>query len=148
MTEQLRIRAFHKRDAMAVHRLDLTFPDPQSWASMRCYPVNQRRYVLVNERGSIRGYIFVENSGKHGIGTYVANLAVARQTQGTGWGQRLMDQAVACARRWGHQDVSLHVNATNDQGIRFYRRYGFYRAKTIKDYYDDGIAAWKMVKKV
>jgi ribosomal protein S18 acetylase RimI-like enzyme len=55
----------------------------------------------------------------------VKRIYLLQPFQGAGWGQRLMDEAVAHARTLGSRRVLLGVWTVNEDALRFYARYGF-----------------------
>ena len=55
----------------------------------------------------------------------IKRIYLLQPFQGGGWGWRLMDAAVAQARRWGSRRVLLGVWTVNEDALRFYARYGF-----------------------
>ena len=54
---------------------------------------------------------------------HISEIAVVED--GGGAGRALMLAAEAWARERGHTYVSLHVNARNERGLRFYERLGY-----------------------
>ena len=50
------------------------------------------------------------------------------------------------ARARGSKRLGLEVRADNRQALAIYRRMGFRLEGWLPEYYEDGCAAWKMVK--
>jgi GNAT superfamily N-acetyltransferase len=63
---------------------------------------------------------------EHGVGCYeLAKMAVAPETRGKGYGDRLMEIAVAWARQKGANKVILLSNTILEPAITLYKKHGF-----------------------
>src|SRR5207247_1267806 len=63
-----------------------------------------------------------------------------------GFGRQIMDAFVQrCAMR-GLRRIELEVRISNEEAIRFYKRYGFDIAAVLPKFYTDGEDGFKMVK--
>jgi ribosomal protein S18 acetylase RimI-like enzyme len=60
----------------------------------------------------------------------------------------MMNYTATMLRRLGEPSWSLNVRTKNEGAIRFYRRFGFVRSRTLRGYYEDGGDAWRMRLKV
>jgi len=83
-------------------------------------------YVWVPDEASRprpRGFVTFRS---HGRELFVDMLAIDRVYQGNGVGALLMNKAARLGRKRGCRFVRLFVNEGNGQGIRFYRKHGFY----------------------
>ncbi len=56
---------------------------------------------------------------------YLSNMAVAPSCRRAGIATRLLHAATCLARRWGEQEVYLHVDEANVAGKALYARAGF-----------------------
>jgi GNAT superfamily N-acetyltransferase len=61
----------------------------------------------------------------------VAAMAVAPPFRGQGWGRRLMEEAIAQARREGDRTLLLEVIAQNAPALALYRSLGFEARRTL-----------------
>ncbi|MDB5295310.1 MAG: folK [Phycisphaerales bacterium] len=81
--------------------------------------------VLVNPAGHVLGSV-----GLHRADAGTAELRkmyLHRSVRGQGWGRRLLDHALAEARRLGVQRVTLETAAVLADAVRLYERNGFVR---------------------
>jgi ribosomal-protein-alanine N-acetyltransferase len=73
-------------------------------------------------------------------------FAVSAPFRRQGIGRQIMDAFVqACAMR-GLRRIELEVRVSNDEAIRFYKRYGFELAGVLPKFYTDGEDGYKMVR--
>lgn len=74
------------------------------------------------------------------------SFCVHPEARGGGLGRRLLEALEACAEARGSEWLSLEVRADNRVALRLYRRMGFRLTCWLPAYYEDGCAAWQMVK--
>ena len=74
----------------------------------------------------------------------LASIAVDPAARTHGVGTALIEYTAAELRRRHVRHWCLMVRITNESAIRFYRRFGFTRTRTVRDYYADGSDAWRM----
>src|SRR5207247_29318 len=73
-------------------------------------------------------------------------FAVSAGWRRRGFGRQIMDAFVQrCAMR-GLRRIELEVRISNEEAIRFYKRYGFDIAAVLPKFYTDGEDGFKMVK--
>ncbi len=73
-------------------------------------------------------------------------FAVSTGLRRRGIGRQLMDGFLrACAMR-GLRRIELEVRTSNDEAIRFYKRYGFELAGVLPKFYTDGEDGYKMIR--
>lgn len=116
----------------------------------------QIEYLL----GRSRATIFVLEKGEELIGAAymlwrkahqnarLYNLAVDPAHQGGGYGRKLLRECELESARRDCAEINLEVRQDNEGGIRFYERHGYIVTRSISDYYEDGMAAFKMAKKL
>lgn len=76
----------------------------------------------------------------------VLMFAVSAGLRRQGIGRLMMDAFVrACAMR-GLRRIELEVRVSNEEAIRFYKRYGFEIAQRLPTFYTDGEDGYKMIK--
>lgn len=68
---------------------------------------------------------------------YIITLGVLAPYRNLGLGSLLLQKSIAILRDCVPEvaSVNLHVQINNEDAIRFYEKFGFKIAKTIKDYY-------------
>lgn len=73
-------------------------------------------------------------------------FAVTTRFRRQGIGTHMMNAFLqVCAMR-GLRRVELEVRVSNDEAIRFYKRYGFETAGVLPKFYTDGEDGYKMIK--
>ena len=76
----------------------------------------------------------------------VLMFAVSAGSRRQGIGRLMMDAFVrSCAMR-GLRRIELEVRVSNEEAIRFYKRYGFEIAQLLPKFYTDGEDGYKMIK--
>lgn len=108
-------------------------------------------HLVAFEGDLLVGHVTVQRE-RHPVTRHVASLsiAVAAGARGRGIGTRLMDEAVAWAKRSGVEKLVLSVYPHNEPAIALYRKFGFVEEGRLarhsrKSYgYEDEIlmAAW------
>ena len=78
----------------------------------------------------------------------LASIAVDPAFRAHGVGTALMEYLAAELQRRQVRHWCLMVRITNESAIGFYRRFGFIRTRTVRDYYEDGGDAWRMSRKM
>jgi ribosomal-protein-alanine N-acetyltransferase len=81
-------------------------------------------------------------------GAELVSIAVDPAFREHGVGTAMMNYTATMLRRLGEPSWSLNVRTKNEGAIRFYRRFGFVRSRTLRGYYEDGGDAWRMRLKV
>jgi len=75
-------------------------------------------------------------------------FAVTAGFRKQGFGSQLMNAFVqACAVR-GIRTIELEVRISNEEAIRFYKRYGFEISAVLPKFYTDGEDGFKMVRRL
>ena len=76
----------------------------------------------------------------------VLMFAVTAPFRRRGFGSQMMNAFIqACAMR-GIRRIELEVRISNDEAIRFYKRYGFEIAQDLQKFYTDGEDGYKMIR--
>jgi len=65
----------------------------------------------------------------------ILTIAVDPASQGRGYGQRLLQDAIVSARKAGAKKMYLEVASDNDVAIALYNKFGFKKIARRKDYY-------------
>jgi len=76
----------------------------------------------------------------------IYSLAVAPKWRGRGIANALLGLAERRARARGCDRLSLEVRTDNEIALGLYRRAGFARLHTVRNYYEDGAAALRLEK--
>lgn len=76
------------------------------------------------------------------------SIAVAGAARGQGVGRRLLRDAQRLARARGADRLRLEVRADNAAAIRLYEDLGYRPFGRYPDYYDDGMAALRMERRL
>ena len=76
----------------------------------------------------------------------VLMFAVTSGFRRRGFGSQMMNAFIqVCAMR-GIRRIELEVRISNDEAIRFYKRYGFEIAQNLPKFYTDGEDGYKMIR--
>jgi len=78
----------------------------------------------------------------------VLNYYVKPDYQGIGLGKLIMESAIAYLRSKQCENVTLEVRPSNKKALALYGKYGFVRAATRANYYDNGEDAYLMLLKL
>jgi ribosomal-protein-alanine N-acetyltransferase len=100
-------------------------------------------FFVAKQSGRIAGYIV---GCRTSWGAEIVSIAVEGPYQRRGIGKALMSHMLAEMRKVGVRAATLMVRATNMEAIRFYRSLDFSRTGTVRNYYLDGEAAYRMRK--
>ncbi|MFW6346390.1 MAG: GNAT family N-acetyltransferase [Halomonas sp.] len=103
-------------------------PDPEALAPARLLGYG----ILLFRHGSGRARLY--------------SFCVHPDARGGGLGRRLLEALEEAARARGSTRLGLEVRADNRVALALYRRMGFRLERWLPEYYEDGCAAWQMVK--
>jgi ribosomal-protein-alanine N-acetyltransferase len=139
------IRRARARDIPAIMAIEReVFPYPWSQRAFVQELANDVAVVKVlSERGKVKGYY---DLWRFRCEAHLLNLAVDRTRRRRGWGERLLNDALAEARKEDCETVMLEVRASNEVAIRLYAKHGFRPAGRRRRYYGDGEDAIVMAK--
>lgn len=73
-------------------------------------------------------------------------FAVSVGSRRQGIGRTMMDAFVRASAMRGLRRIELEVRVSNEEAMRFYKRYGFEIAQRLPAFYTDGEDGYKMVK--
>lgn len=76
----------------------------------------------------------------------IYSIATSEKFQGKGVGDALLKHAESIAGLSRYERISLEAEANNKKLIEWYKRRGFDVLELSKDYYEEGIDAYKMIK--
>jgi ribosomal protein S18 acetylase RimI-like enzyme len=104
--------------------------DPMDKASFRSVftdDLSKRGYSWVAEQnGQVLGMCFaIKGIARTSHVATITTLAVGKNAQGKGIGQRLVRDALQKLKEDGFRRIELFVEADNDKGINFYKKMGF-----------------------
>lgn len=103
--------------------------------------------VAVAPGGRMLGYMTVlfRRGARH---ARLYSIAVATAARGRGVGKVLLAAAEDAARRRGAASMRLEVRADDPSTRSFYRSHGYRRLAVASGYYEDGVDALRMEKKL
>ena len=100
---------------------------------------------IYEEEGEIIAYGFLIKMFEQGD---ISNIAVKKEYQGKGFGQKMLEYLIKSAAADGVEYLHLEVRPSNLPAHRLYQKYGFIQSRIRKNYYEDGEDAIEMVKPV
>ena len=100
--------------------------------------LKQRRGFFVNAYRRADCHLLIDGDDLVGFAAarqdgYVLFLAIAPETRGRGYGERLVAEVAA-----DHRTVTCHARASNRNAVEFYHHIGFETVRRITSYYEDG----------
>lgn len=103
--------------------------------------------IVATFHGSLVGYaLLLFRRGSSLARLY--SIAVSPECRGHGLGQRLLDQAQACAAGRQCACLRLEVRADNPAAISLYERNGYRRFATVDGFYEDHAQALRFEKRI
>ncbi len=100
--------------------------------------------VCKNASGEVIGYYGMNIIAGEG---YIANIAVAKNFHGCGFGSILMERMLEVAREKAATEITLEVRVSNEKAICLYEKFGFKIEAERKGFYSDGETAYIMWKR-
>ena len=141
---RVHIRRAEVRDLSRILRIERASFGEAAWDReiFLEYLRHRPRLFLVAETNTrLAGYIIASTeAGK----AELVSIAVAPHYRRRGIGNWMLRQARGRLRRHDVGTWWLMVRTDNEAAIRFYRRFGFVIGRLVKNYYEDGAAAWCM----
>ena len=131
------IRAFREADAAAVAEILRASPEASQWTEWGLKELLGWRGVvaLVGEDGrKVSGFIVGRQVGEE---AEILNLAVTVANRRKGEGRALLKRALEEFRTRQVSRVFLEVRESNEAGIAFYVRHGFFKTGKRASYYHD-----------
>jgi len=95
--------------------------------------------IAEHDSGSVAGFIVAEG-GRRKVG-HIITIDVLPGARRLGIGSTLLAAAEARLAAAGYQRVSLETAVDNASAISFYKRHGYFLAKTVPRYYSNGVDA-------
>jgi ribosomal protein S18 acetylase RimI-like enzyme len=141
----IHIRAATQKDLPAIEQIEASCFDADLRSSPRAL-----RYSLISPVQSV----WVAVAGRETIGVMVLHhhprsirifsIAVLSDFRGSGAGRRMMEKALALARRAGCAAVTLEAEQNRRILISWYEKFGFEIKKILRDYHSPGRHAVRM----
>lgn len=131
----MRLRPMREADVLAVMEIERrAYPFPWTAGIFRdCLRVGYCCWLLEQERQ-------VEAYGVMSVGAgeaHILNLCVRPESQGQGYGRKVLTHLLNLARRHRADTVLLEVRPSNEPALRLYRSLGFNEVAIRKNYYPD-----------
>ena len=102
-------------------------------------------FVVLDSSDSVAGYTFMEP--KRGCG-YVMSIAVHPRNRNQGYAELLLEALESECSKNGLKKMKLDVRKENLVAIKLYKKLGFIKVHTNRDYYGPGIDALTMEKQL
>ncbi len=146
----VRIRTAAKKDLKALVNLELIAFDKDRFSPRRIkYLLTKARstmLVLEQDREIIGvAYLLWHKNRRTGR---IYNIVISPKLQGKGYGAELLKRCERECKRRKCSHISLEVRVDNKSAIAFYKKNGFEIVGRLNDYYDDGMAGWRMRKEL
>jgi ribosomal-protein-alanine N-acetyltransferase len=102
-------------------------------------------FIVAKMRRRIAGYAIACVTGDRAELVSIASDPLYREQ---GVATAMMEYLTRELRSRKVRNWYLMVRIGNEAAIRFYRRFGFVRVRTQRDYYEDGTDAWRMRRRL
>jgi ribosomal-protein-alanine N-acetyltransferase len=138
------IRVVEASDLLEVLQIEYAvfkFPYPPDLVNFLY--ANYRETFLVADIGGIKGFLIAIYDEEEG---HILSIAVKDDCRDLGIGKALMGYIMSFLREQAVPLVRLEVRKGNARAISFYESMGFRRTEHLPDYYEDGEAAYVMIK--
>lgn len=142
--ERIEIRRATRRDLKRLLEIEAASFGRDAWdrelfvqALERCPEV----FLIARLQARVAGYAITCIERNH---AELFSIAVFPDARRRGVGEALIRHTLRVLRRRRLKTFGLMVRTGNKEAIRFYRRLGFRRIKTLKTYYAPGVDAWRM----
>jgi [ribosomal protein S18]-alanine N-acetyltransferase len=143
--EEIKIRLFEARDLPRILRIEDSSFGKDAWPAelFQEYARTSPKLFLVATMGRrrIAGYSI---AGIRGHAAELASIAVLPKYRGRGVATRLLKTTRRNVRRRGATAMWLMVRPDNKTAVSLYRTLGFVRTSSVRGYYEDGCAGWRM----
>jgi ribosomal-protein-alanine N-acetyltransferase len=149
MTPSISIRLFTRSDLQRILQIEHASFGKYAWDRnlfADFYHKCGELFLVAVKGRRVCGYILTCIGGRtHGAAELVS-LAVDPRYRQKGVASALMDSTLRRLRRRRILRVHLMVKVTNKTAIRFYERYGFWKSRLVRAYYEDRADGRRMEK--
>ncbi|HUT82425.1 MAG TPA: ribosomal protein S18-alanine N-acetyltransferase [Candidatus Bathyarchaeia archaeon] len=144
---------------ISIRRVNINDFDKLTELSEKCFPGDEVP-LIIKSLIDIEHFYVIENHlldkiigfvifGIFSIKTaHLMILAVHPEYQRKGYGSALLEKTIETVKLSPIKLIRLEVKTTNLPAIKFYEKYGFKIATTIKNYYEDNSDAFLMLKQI
>jgi ribosomal protein S18 acetylase RimI-like enzyme len=143
------IRPAQASDLEAIEDLERAIfaGDRLSRRSLRAFIGSRNRLLVATDREGIVGYALViwRRGGRL---ARLYSIGVSARMAGRGVGRALLAAAQTHAAEQGCDALRLEVREDNRRAIALYERLGYRRFGRYEDYYEDGVAALRLEKRI
>lgn len=141
------IREAVKEDLQVIVNLENSIFPEDPWSEQNYeYELNENPYACIyvyEKDGNIVGYLDLWITFEQ---AQIANIGVISDYRNQGIATQLMNYAVERCEEQQCENMTLEVRKSNDAAISLYQKYGFIKAGTRKNYYEDGEDAYLMIR--
>ncbi|MGH9451539.1 MAG: GNAT family N-acetyltransferase [Terriglobia bacterium] len=144
------LRAFKPEDLETLYQIDSAcFPPGVSYSmdELRAFIThhNSKTWVAV-EDGKSAGFLIAQKAPYPSV--HIITIDVTEEARRRGVGSALMDAAEEWAERQGAKQLALETAEDNHAAQSFYANRGYAKVDKLEGYYDNGAAAWVMIKRL
>jgi [ribosomal protein S18]-alanine N-acetyltransferase len=142
--EEIKIRLFEARDLPRILRIEDSSFGSDAWPAelfQEYARTSPALFLVAIMRRRIAGYSIACIRRQ---AAELASIAVLPEYRGGGAATRLLKAMLRKVRRHGATVMWLTVRPDNKTAISLYRNFGFVRTSSVRGYYEDGSAGWRM----
>jgi len=133
----------HSR-AMSLDPRPIGWDEHAAWVRRLLADPDRLQLLAEEGAGGPVGAIRFDRDGREAV----VSVVVAPAARGRGLARRLVAVAEAQARRLGSDAVALEVRADNRAARALYARLGYVEVARLPEYYEDGAAGLRLVKRL
>ncbi|WGI17767.1 ribosomal protein S18-alanine N-acetyltransferase [Methanonatronarchaeum sp. AMET-Sl] len=147
MNDKPKIRQFHQKDLLEINKIETKVFNKESYHPYTFLEYNTPKniFYVVEKQNKIIGYVIITPTTTKNA--KIISIAIDPEHQSQGIGTKLLKKAINTTKKQKTKKISLEVKKTNKKAIKFYRKLGFQKTKTKKQYYNNGEDAYYMTKK-
>jgi len=156
MNQKVLVRSYCPNDFEDVRAILQEYPSPtgKAWSEDSVREMisdalkEQSDGVFVLEvSGKVVGFAIVMYRNWFGV-AYLDYIQVKTEWMGKGLGHKLIEKCLNFAEEKGARVIYTETGKNNENAIRFYQRHGFEISGYIPDYYQKGLDAVILVRKI
>ncbi|OUJ18153.1 Acetyltransferase GNAT family [Methanonatronarchaeum thermophilum] len=147
MKKQIEIRPFNPKDLIQITKIETKVFDQESFHPYIFLEYNKPKntFYVAEIKNQVVGYVIITT--RFPKKAKIISIAIHPNHQSKGIGSKLIKKAINQTKKQGTKKITLEVKKTNNKAIKFYKKHGFQKTKTKKQYYSDGEDALYMTKK-
>jgi len=156
MSQEITVRNYRFEDLATIKKILFEYPSPSGrvWSGDMVEEMisdafmEQPDGVFVAETGGkVVGFAIVMHRAWFNI-AYLDYIQVKREHISKGVGHKLIEKCIDWAKEKGSRIIYTETGKNNENAVKFYQKHGFQTTGNIPEYYQRGLDAVILVKKL